>query len=286
MRYSLCPTVYAFFDASSCSYEIYPSAIFHPLFPWFQCGAKFDTAEARLDRHPPFPENVDMSSIGGYCVPQLYSRRVPSKDGWGATRKLIYDDWMLPEAATTWTPAYWDSDEAVKVMAGATNVDIWVNSLVDKFLQSEGDNGCRHPPANELLEDVENSAPPSYFGLKDLEEAFLHCGHGNQTKSRRTSTFEKEFASPPVIDHDAGGYFGTKDEGNPASHTVHVLEKEYESPIIDYETGVCFDFKYADGLIPRFSSPSLEHYKDCVPSPFVEQQAMKDISAAYTGMNL
>jgi hypothetical protein len=152
------------------------------MFPWYQCGAKFDVDMARFDRTPPIPGIMDMSLMG-YCVPQLWSRRLPGEDDWGETRKLPYDDWMLPKAAATYVPEYWDSAESVKAMADSVSVEVVDEPMVE-FLQLEYGIDFAPPPVFELdFEYASDFAPPPYFELKE------------------------DFVSPPVIDHDAGGYF-------------------------------------------------------------------------------
>ena len=98
-----CPSVYAFFDLSSLSYEIYPAQMFQAAFPWWYFGSLFDIRQCRFER------SVDQaaSSLHPVCVPQLWSRRSSWGDSWGQAIDLPYDKWLLPGAADEFQSSYW-----------------------------------------------------------------------------------------------------------------------------------------------------------------------------------
>lgn len=163
-QYSTSPDVYAFFDVSSGSYEYYPTDLFHHMFPWYLCGAKFDADLARFERYPVMPGTMDLSLWRGYCVPQLFCRWIPGKYGWLEKARLSYDDWMLSKAAET-CPEF----EKLK------------EELVDR--------------GYDLL---------PYSELRALREELLHCGSGGPLELPPVHEFKRDFVPPQVSNNDDG----------------------------------------------------------------------------------
>lgn len=112
--------VYAFFDVSSCSYEVYPEELFHVLFPWHLYGTKFQLEEARLDQDCQYAHSPLLPRA---CVPVIWSRRITFGHLWGKTRKLIFDDWRMPNVVAPST--YWDS-------SGAVSVESWQQGVAEQ----------------------------------------------------------------------------------------------------------------------------------------------------------
>jgi hypothetical protein len=228
--------------------------MFHPLFPWYQCGAKFDIDLARLNRTPPSSGTFDMSLIG-FCVPQLYSRRLPRKDGWGEARKLIYDDWMLPQTAAVYSPEYWDSVVSVKAMANSVDGDLMVDEPKIDSLQFEHGNDDGLPPASEL--DIEldfgsasGIAPMPLVELRKLREDFLQFGSWDEFLLGRFSELNDGCVTLPVIDLNTGENLHFRNASDFAPPSIFkLMEISPLCPVIDH--GVMgYLNSYAGGSLP------------------------------------
>jgi hypothetical protein len=110
--------VYAFFDVSTYCYEVYPEELFHPLFPWFYFGALFDVSGTKFSGSPHLLLSNPDTYFPRFCVPVLWSRRLLRGSEWGRTRRLEYDEWLLPDAQPFCQHEYWNTAAAICHMMG------------------------------------------------------------------------------------------------------------------------------------------------------------------------
>jgi len=190
--------------------------MFHSLFPWFYFGALFHTTEACFARTLLITSPIDTSLLG-FCVPQLWCRRLPQGDHWGETRRLGYDDWMLPTAAATYTPEYWDSETAVKAMAEDA-----VNAI-------EGPD-----PFYAFYVNLPDMTWPKLYALSLSGQGLLPLPSDCEIDQMDAHEFYQQmqdeevddaFASPPVLEHEAQDYLCAVDD----PHVVAVYP--YTTPV-------------------------------------------------------
>ncbi|TLD23493.1 Serine/threonine-protein kinase [Venturia nashicola] len=214
-HHSTSPDVYAFFDVSTCHYEVYRTDAFHDMFPWYLCGAKFDADLARFERQTVMPGAMDASLWRGFCVPQAFSRWVPGADGAIETTKLSYDDWKLPKAAETYECDYWNSETSVLNTSGLDYSYVTLPNTADtngpecwEFDESWMDtNGIASPCCPEFEQLKEELLDcgydlPSYPELRSLRKEFLRCGSGGPVQPPPVQEFMEEFVSPQESNRD------------------------------------------------------------------------------------
>lgn len=171
-HHSTSPDVYAFFDISTCHYEVYRTDIFHHLFPWYLCGAKFDADLARFEHHPVVLGAMDVSLWRGFCVPQVFSRWTTGEDGSLAKTKLVYDEWMLPKTAEPYEPECWESDTSVMEMSGMNHSYLTLPDTTESY-------GPEFWEVDASWMDTSSSgiAPPSCTEFQRLKDELLDCGY-------------------------------------------------------------------------------------------------------------
>lgn len=216
-HHSTSPDVYAFLDVSTFAYEVYRTDDFHHMFPWYLCGAKFDADLARFERYPVVPGAMDVSLWRGVCVPQVFSRWIPGKDGWLERTKLSYDDWMLPKVAETHEPEYWRSDASVMDTGRLSYSCLTLPNTAEidepeygEFYASVMDSSC--PEFEELEEELldcgYNLLP--YSELRLLRDELLRCGSGGLLEPRPVHEFKLDSVSPQVSNKDGWACFNVE----------------------------------------------------------------------------
>ncbi|QDS70420.1 hypothetical protein FKW77_009575 [Venturia effusa] len=114
------------------------------------------------------PGAMDPSLWGGCCVPQIFCRRIPGKDGRLESIKLIFDDWRLPRVVDTGKPEY-----------GQSGASQDTNRMFHVSWAEQAAAGGYEAESCELdcsVMEPSGIAPPTFPELEDLKEELLDCG--------------------------------------------------------------------------------------------------------------